>query len=126
MLSCDSEGNLFTDPESISSYLELRETFCDKTLQSVYNPWESVNVHGYEKFQSEVEKAYKAVRVANDVESSSSLSDSFFVSEKLPEQRRHPAQRPRIDIGKTHYSGMADLLAGKLRPKRKAADAESS
>ena len=66
------------------------------------------------------------MRVASDVESSSSLSESVFVSEKLPEQRHRPAQRPRIDIGKTHQSGMADLFAGKLQSKRKVSDAESS
>ena len=39
LLSCDSEGNFFTDPESISSCLELLETLCDRALQSVFNPW---------------------------------------------------------------------------------------
>ena len=66
------------------------------------------------------------MRVASDVESSSFMSEPVFVSEKLPKQRRCPAQRPRIDLGKTHYSGMADLLAGKLRSKRKTSDEESS
>ena len=31
-----------------------------------------------------------------------------------------------FDIGKTHHSGVADLLAGKLRSKRKTSDTESS
>ena len=66
------------------------------------------------------------MRVASDVESSSSLIEPVLVSEKLPVQRRRPAQRPRKDIGKTHYSCMVDLLAGKLRSKRKTSDAESS
>ena len=56
---------------------------------------------------------------------SSSLSEPVFVSKKLPEQRSRPAQRPRIDIGKTHHSGVADFFGGKLRSKRKASDAES-
>ena len=34
LLSCDSEGNFFTDPEYISSCLELLETFCNRALQS--------------------------------------------------------------------------------------------
>ena len=46
LLSCVSEGKFFTDPEPISSCLELIETFCGKVLQSDYNPWESVKVHG--------------------------------------------------------------------------------
>ena len=106
--------------------MELLEVFCDRALNSEYNPWESVDVHGYENIRAELEKAYKAVRVASDVESSSSLSEPVFVSEKLPEQRCRPARRPSIDIGNTHHSGVADLLAGKLRSKRKPSDAESS
>ena len=126
LLSCDSEGNFFTDPETISSCLELLETFCDRTLQSNYNPWKSVNFCGYEKIRAELEKSYKAVRVASDVESFSTVSEPIFVSENSPEQRGCPAKPPRIDIGKTHHSRVADLLAGKLRSKRKTSDAESS
>ena len=126
LLSGDSEGRFFTDPESLSSRMEFHETFSDRALQRDCNPWESVNVHGYEKIRAELEKQYKAVRVASGVESCSSLSEPVFVSEKLLQQRRRPAKRPRINIGKTHCSGMADLLAGKLRSKRKTSDAESS
>ena len=126
LLSGDAEGNFFTDPGSISSCMEFLETFCESALQCGYNPWESVDVHGYEKIRAELEKSYKAVRVASGVESSSSLSEPVFVSEKLPEQRRCPAQRPRIDISKTHQSGVVELLAGKLRSKRKTSNAESS
>ena len=125
LLNGDAEGN-FTDPGSISSCMELLETFSDSALQCGYNPWESVDVHGYEKIRAELEKSYKAVSVASDVESSSSLSEPVFVSERLPEQRRRPAQRPRIDINKTHHNGVAELLAGKLQSKRKTSNAESS
>ena len=104
----------------------MLETFSDSALQCDYNPWESVNVHVYEKIRADLEKSCKAVRVASDVESSSSLNKPVFVSERLPEQRRRPAQRPRIDISKTHESGVAELLAGKLRSKRKTSNAESS
>ena len=106
--------------------MELLETFSDSALQCGYDPWESVDVHGYEKIRTEVEKSYKAVKVESEVESSSSLSEPVFVSEKLPEQRRRPAQRPCIDINKTHHSGVAELLAGKMRSKRKTSNAESS
>ena len=126
LLNSDSVGNFFTDPGSISSCMELFETFSDRALQSDYIPWKSVDAHGYEKIRAELEKAYKAVRIASDVESSSSLSEPVFVSEKLHEQRRRPSQRRRIDIGKTHHSSVADLLAGKLRSKRKTSDAELS
>ena len=57
LLSGDSEGNFFTDPGSISSCMELIETFSDSALQCDYNPWESVNVHGYEKIRAELEKS---------------------------------------------------------------------
>ena len=126
LLNGDAEGNFFTDPGSISSCMELLETFSDSALQCGYNPWESVDVHGYEKIRTELEKSYKAVRVASDVESSSSLSEPVFVSERLPEQRRRPAQRPRTDINKTQHSGVAEFLAGKLRSKRRTSNAESS
>ena len=126
LLSSDAEGNFFTDPGSISSCMELLETFGDSALQYGYNPWEFVDVHGYEKFRTELEKSYKAVRIASDVESSASVSEPVLVSQRLPEQRRRPAQRPRIDISKTHHRGVADLLAGKLRSKRKSSNTESS
>ena len=61
LLSCDSDGNFFTDPDSISSCLELLETLFDRTLQTDYNPLESVDVHGYEKFRAELQRSYKAV-----------------------------------------------------------------
>ena len=73
-----------------------------------------------------MEKAYKALRVASNVGSSSSSSELVFVSEKLPEQRRRPAQCPVIDIGKMHHSGVAGLLASELQPKPKTSDVESS
>ena len=114
LLSGDAEGNFFTDPGSISSCMELLETFSDSALQGGYNSWESVDVHGYEKIRAELEKSFKAVRVASDVESSASLSEPVFVPEKLPEQRRRPAQRPRIDISKTNHSSVAELLAEKF------------
>ena len=115
LLSGDAEGNFFYDPGSISSCMVLLETVSDSALHCGYNLWESVDVHGYEKIRAELKKSYKAVRFASDVESSSSASEPVFVSERLPEQRRCPAQRPRIDISKTHHSGVAELLAGKLR-----------
>ena len=64
LLSGDAEGNFFTDPGFVSSGMELLETFSDSALQCDYNPWESVDVHGYEMIRAELEKSYKAVRVA--------------------------------------------------------------
>ena len=126
LLSSDAEGIIFTDPESIASCMELLETFDDSARQCGYNPWEFVDCHGYEKIRTQLEKSYKTVRIVSDVESSVSVSEPVYVSERLPEQRRHPAQRPRSDISKTHHSGVAELLAGKLRSKRKTSNTESS
>ena len=126
LLSGDVEGNFFTDPGSISSCMELLETFSDSALQGGYNPWESVDVHGYEKIRAELGKSFKAVRVASDVESSASLCEPVFVPERLPEQGRRPAQRPCIDVNKTRQSNVAELLAGKLRSRSKTSTAESS
>ena len=85
LLSGDAEGNFFSDPGSISSCMELLETFSDRALQCDYNPREFVDVHDYEKIRGELEKSFKAVRVASDVKSSASLSEPVFVSERLPE-----------------------------------------
>ena len=57
LLSGDAERNFFFDPGSPSSCMELLETFGDSALQCEYNPWESVNVHGYEKIRAELEKS---------------------------------------------------------------------
>ena len=46
LLISDAEGNFFTDPGSISSCMELLETFGDSALQRGYDPWESVDCHG--------------------------------------------------------------------------------
>ena len=99
--------------------------FCCRALQSEYSLRDSIDVQEYEKIESELEKSYKAVKVASDVESSSFLSESAFVFDTLPEQRRGPAQRPSIHIAKYYRIDMADLLAGELRSKRKPSDAES-
>ena len=84
LLSSDAKGDFFTDSGSISSCMELLETFGDSALQCGYNPWEFVDCHGYEKIRTELDKSYEAVRVASDVESSASLSEPVFVSERLP------------------------------------------
>ena len=80
LLSGDSDGNFITDSGSVSCCMEFLETFSDRVLQCAYNPWESLVAHGYEKIRAELEKSYKAVRVASDVESSSSFSEPVFVS----------------------------------------------
>ena len=81
---------------------------------------------GYEKIRSVMEKSYKAVRVASDVETLSRLNDQVFVLDKLIEQRPRPLQCPRIDSGKTHHDIVVVLLTDELRSERKTSDAEIS
>ena len=66
------------------------------------------------------------MRIASDMESTSSLSELAFVADKLLEQRLCPAERPRIDIGKTQHSTAAKLLADRLRSNRKTPGPEFS
>ena len=56
LLGCDSEGNFFSDPKSLSSCLELLDTFRGSALQFDYSPWESNDVYGYDEIQIELEK----------------------------------------------------------------------
>ena len=72
-------------------------------------------------------KSYKAVKILSDVvESSSSVSEPVFVTEKLPEQRRRPAQRPRIDLEKTLHAAPSAVDVGRLRSNRKPPGPEAS
>ena len=75
---------------------------------------------------AELAKSYKAVKIASDVDSSSSVSAPGSISKKLPEQRRRTAQRPRIDLAKTQHGVSATLVADRLRSVRKPSDADSS
>ena len=63
-------------------------------------------------------KAYKAVRVASDVDTSS-MSTVLQSLGKLSMQRRTPVQAPKIDLGKTSRSGTASALVSMLRSTKK-------
>ena len=117
---------LFSDPDSIVGCLLSLETFCEKTLQIDYSPWRFVKLCDYENIYCEMVKSYKTVKIASDVESSSSISEPVFVPEKLPEQRLCPAQRPRVDVEKTQHAASAASLVNQLRSNRKPSGAESS
>ena len=97
LFSNGSKRKFITDPDSIDGCLSFLEGFCDKALQTDYNVWSFVNFDDYEKIYSEWTKSYKAVKIASDVESSSSVGDPVFLPGKLSEQRQCPAQRTRID-----------------------------
>ena len=69
-------------------------------------------------------KAYKAVRVASDVDTSS-MSTVLQSPGKVSMQRRTPVQAPKVDLGKTSRAGTASALVSKLRsPKKRSGDHE--
>ena len=111
-------NNFFTDPDSVARCVELLEDFGDRALQAEYNPWDSVDFHGRVGIVDQLSKAYKAVRVASDVDTSS-MSTIVRSPGKLSMQRRVPVQAPKIDLGKTSRAGTASALVSKLRSPRK-------
>ena len=110
----DSEINFFTDPESVVSCLEALDFFCDKPLQSDHSPYESPNVDGIEKTQSELAKSYKGMRTVSDVEFSSRVNKAVFYPTKLPQQRHRPAQLHHADTSKTQTVASVILLVEKF------------
>ena len=111
-------NNFFTDPESIARCVELVDNFGDQSLQAIYNPWDSVDFHGRAGVVEVLSKAYKVVRGASDVDTSS-LSTILQSPGKISMQRRTPVQAPKIDLGKTSRGGTASALVGKLRSPKK-------
>ena len=126
LLSNVAEGNFFANPESFSICLELSEGFCDNTLQRGYNVWEYVSLNDYENLYAKMAKSFNPVKLASDVDSSSSVSAPAFIPEKLPEQRHPPTQRPRTDLAKTQLGVSPTLVADRFRSVPKHSDADSS
>ena len=117
-------NNFFTDPESIIRCVELVDKFGDQVLQANYNPWDTVDFHGRNGIVEGLSKAYKAVRVASDVDTSS-LSTILQSPGNLSMQRRTPVQAPKIDLGKRSRAGTSSALVSKLRsPKKRCGNIE--
>ena len=112
--SC-SEQKVFSSAESISLYLDILAEFEDKALHCSYNLWSGVDFHGRAKFHADLTKAYKDVRIAANVETDFDLTLSSGSPEKRLPQRKHPAQIPRIDFGKTSKAVAANTCASKLK-----------
>ena len=117
-MGSSAEQNIFTSSESISSCVQLLDEFGDKALQSCFDPWASVDFHGQFQIYADLTKAYKHVRVASNVETGVEVIVSPETPDKLAPQRCQPAQRPRIDVGKTSKATAAKVLAVKLRSSR--------
>ena len=106
-------SSFFTDPESITRCVELVDNFGDQVLRD-YNPRDRIDFHGRTGFVEGLSKAYKAVRVASDVDTSS-ICTVLQSPGKLIMQRRTPVQAPKIDLGKSSRAGTASVLVRKLR-----------
>ena len=74
----------------------------------------------YNKSQiyADLSKAYENVRLASSVEMGAGFNVSTEIPDKFAPQRRQPAQRPRIDVGKTSKGAAAKASALKLRSYR--------
>ena len=114
LLCGELANNFFTDPDSIGICVEVVDNFGDGALQAGYNPWASVDFNGRAGIVEELSKAYKAVRVASDVDTSSMIR-VLQSPGKLAMQRRTPIQAPKIDLGKTSRAGTVSALVSKLR-----------
>ena len=115
LLGSSAKQNIFTSAESISSCVELLDEFGDRAIQPCYDPWASVDFSGKSQIYADLTKSYKNVRVAPNVETGVEGSVSPETPDKLAPQRRQPAPRPRIDVGKTSKAVAAKALAVKLR-----------
>ena len=115
LLNSSAEQNIFTSAGSISSCVELLDEFGDKEIQPCFDPWASVDFYDKSQIYADLTKAYKNVRVASNVETGVEVSVSPETPDELASQRRQPAQKPRIDVGKTSKAAAAKALAVKLR-----------
>ena len=118
LLGSSAEQNIFTSEESISSCVELMDEFGDKAIQPCFDSWAIVDFHGQSQIYADLTKTYKNVRVASNVETGVEVNVSPETPDKLAPQRCQPAQRPRIDVGKTSKATAAKVLAVKLRSFR--------
>ena len=115
LLSSSAEQNFFTSAESTSSCVELLDEFGIKAIQPGYDPWASLDFHDKSQIYADLTKAYKNVRLGSNVETGVEVSVSPETPDELPPQRRQPAQKPRIDVGKTSKSAAVKSLAVILR-----------
>ena len=77
-----------------------------------------MDFHDKSQIYADLTKAYKNVRVVSNVETGVEVIVSPETANKLAPQRRHTAQKPRIDVGKTSKAAAANALAVKLHSSR--------
>ena len=115
LLSSSAEQNVFTNGKSILSCLELLDEFGDKRIQPCYDLSASVDFHDKSQIYADLTKAYKNVRLASNVKTGVGVRVSPEAPDELALQRRQPAQKPRIDVGKTSKAAAAKDCISKLR-----------
>ena len=118
LLTTGAELRIFSSAESIWSCVELLAELGDKALQPSYDFCARVDFHGRAKIHAYLTKTYKDVRVAANFETGSDVNLSTGRPEQLLLQKKHPAQRPRIDLSKTSKAVAAKTCALKLRLSR--------
>ena len=126
LLGSSGEQKTFTSAESISSCVELLDEFGDRAIQPCYDPWASVDFHDKSQIYADLTKSYKNVRVASNVETGAEVNVSRETPDNLAPQRCQPAQRPRIDVGKSSKATAAKTLAAKLRSSRAGTSGDCS
>ena len=114
LLTCNTEQNIFSSADSISSCVEMLAECGDKALQPSYDLWAGVHFHGRSKIHADLTKAYKDVRVATSVGMGADVTLSSESPDKLLPQRKRPVQRPRIDLKKTSKAAAAKSCVSKL------------
>ena len=126
LLSSSAEHKIFTSAESILSCVELLDELGDKAVQPYYDPWASVDFYDKSQVYADLTKAYKNVRHASNVETGVEVSVSPETLDKLAPQQRKPAQKPRVDVGRTSKAAAAKALAVKLRSSRPGSTGDCS
>ena len=115
LLTCNTEQNIFSSADSISSCVEMLAEFGDKALQPSYDLWAGVDFHGRSKIHADLTKAYKDVSVATSVGMGADVTLSSESPAKLLPQRKRPAERRRVDLKKTSKAAAAKSCISKLR-----------
>ena len=95
--------------------MKLLDDFGDTAIQTCYDPWASVDFHDKSQIYVDLTNAYKNVSVASNVETGVEVNVSPETPDRLALQRRQPAQKPRIGVGKTSKAAAAKTSAVKLR-----------
>ena len=117
---------MFLIAECIFSCVEMLAEFGGRALQSSYDPWASVDIHGRSKIHDDLTTAYKNERVPTNVGTYADVTSSSGSPEKLLPQKKRPAQRPRIHLSKTSKAVAAKTCVSKLRSFRPGGSGDCS